>query len=120
MQKTILLVEDDPDSQEMLSLILTDEGFSVITAEDGQQALNLIACASPDLVITDIEMPNLDGIELIKRLRTHPQCHHVPIVVMSAVDSGVVKDAIKAGANRATPKPMHLAVLLNVIKQLLS
>ena len=120
MQKTILVAEDNPDAREMLSFILTGEGFSVITAEDGQQALDLIGRAPPDLVITDIQMPNLNGIELIKRLRGQSQSSRVPIVVMSALGSGVVSEAIKAGANQSTPKPMQLEALLGLIQQLLS
>lgn len=120
MQKRILIAEDDPDAREMLSVLLAAEGFAVITAEDGQQALQIVEQAPPDLIITDIQMPNLDGIELIKRLRTHSQLRWVPIVVMSAVEGGIVRDALKAGANQATQKPMQLDGLLGLIKQLLS
>jgi CheY-like chemotaxis protein len=119
VQKTILVAEDNPDAREMLSFILAGEGFSVITAEDGQQALNLIGRAPPDLIITDIQMPNLNGIELIKRLRAQSHLNRVPIVVMSAVGSGVVSEAINAGANQSTPKPMQLEALLDLIRQLL-
>ena len=109
-----------PTKREMLSFFLTGEGYSVITAEDGQQALGLIGLAPPDLIITDIQMPNLNGIELIKRLRGQSQSSTVPIVVMSALGSGVVSEAIKAGANQSTPKPMQLEALLGLIQQLLS
>lgn len=120
MQKTILVTEDDPDAREVLSVILAAEGLAVITAEDGQQALRLIERTPPDLIITDIQMPNLDGIELIKRLRAHPQLHRVPIVVLSAVSGGIADDAIKAGANQTTPKPMQLDALLGLIRQILA
>jgi CheY-like chemotaxis protein len=120
VQKTILVTEDDPDAREVLSVILAAEGLAVITAEDGQQALRLIERTPPDLIITDIQMPNLDGIELIKRLRAHPQLHRVPIVVLSAVSGGIADDAIKAGANQTTPKPMQLDALLGLIRQILA
>jgi CheY-like chemotaxis protein len=120
VQKTILVAEDNPDAREMLSAILTGEGFSVITAEDGQQSLDIIQRAPPDLVTTDIQMPNLNGIELIKRLRAQSQLQMMPIVVMSAVGSGIVSEAINAGANQSTPKPMQLEALLGLIRQLLS
>ena len=119
MPKSILIVEDDADSREVLSLILRAEGFSVLTAEDGQQALELVNDAPPDLVITDIQMPNIDGIEFIKRMRAQFESKSVPIVVMSAFGSGITRDALKAGADRSTPKPMHVRSLLNLIKQLL-
>lgn len=119
MPKSILIVEDDADSREVLSLILRAEGFSVLTAEDGQQALELVNDAPPDLVITDIQMPNIDGIELIKRMRAQFESKSIPIVVMSAFGSGITRDALKAGADRSTPKPMQVRALLNLIKQLL-
>ena len=105
-------------AREMLSYILTAEGFSVLTAEDGLQALGLLD-VSPDLIITDINMPNLDGIELIKQLRQQIQLNDVPIIVMSALDSGAVQDAINAGATGAACKPMHLTFLLTLIAELL-
>jgi CheY-like chemotaxis protein len=113
--KTILVVEDNADAGEMLSVML---GFSVITAEDGQQALDLVQSEPPDLIITDINMPKVDGIEMIKRLRE--QLRTMPIVVMSAFGSGAINEALDAGANQSTPKPMQVDSLLNVVKQLLT
>lgn len=120
MKKQILVVDDNPDAREMLSFILTGEGFSVITAEDGLEALDLIKDAQPDLIITDIDMPNLDGIELTKKLREQFQSTSLPIVIVSALDSRTTADAIKAGANGALQKPMQLDSLLTLIKQVLS
>ena len=120
MPKTILVVEDNPDAREMVSFILAAEGFSVITAEDGQAALELVKHQPPDLIITDIQMPNVDGIEMIKRLRQQFKSHNVPIVVMSAFGSGATQDAIDAGANRSAPKPMQVDYLIKLVKQLLT
>ena len=120
VHKTILVVEDNPDAREMVSFILAAEGFSVITAEDGQEALDLVKYRPPDLVITDIQMPNLDGIEMIKRLRQQFKSHNVPIVVMSAFGSRATQDAIDAGANRTAPKPMQVDYLIKLVKQLLT
>jgi DNA-binding response OmpR family regulator len=117
LNRTILVVEDNADVREMLLLYLTDEGFPVITAEDGQQALSLIERSPPDLIITDIHMPNLNGVELIRRLRE--QSSNVPIVVTSAFDSGRIEEAMKAGANRSAHKPTELGSLLITIKELL-
>ncbi|HSE35871.1 MAG TPA: response regulator [Blastocatellia bacterium] len=117
MRKTILVVEDNPEAREMVSFILAAEGFSVVTAEDGEAALELVENKPPDLIITDIQMPNLDGIEMIKRLRGQ---FKMPIVVMSAFGSGATQEAIDAGANRSAPKPMKVDFLLKLIKQLLA
>ena len=119
MSKTILVVDDNPDAREMVSCILAGEGFSVITAEDGEAALDIVKKHTPDLIITDIQMPKLDGIEMIKRLRDRLRSKKVPIVVMSAFGSGVTQDAMDAGANKSTPKPMAVDYFLKIVRQLL-
>ena len=106
--------------REMLSRFLTRAGFSVTTAEDGLKALDLVQVVQPDLVITDINMPNLDGIELTKRLREQFQSTSLPVVVVSAIGSEIISEAINAGANQAIQKPMQLDSLLTMVKQILS
>ena len=120
MAKTILIVEDNPDAREMVSILLAAEGYSVSTAEDGQQALDLVKDSPPDLIITDIQMPKVDGIEMIKRIRELFKSKPMPIVVMSAFGNGKTRDAIEAGANRSAPKPMQVDSLLNLVRQLLA
>lgn len=120
MKKQILIVDDNSDSREMLSVILTHEGFSVITAEDGLEALALVKEVQPDLIITDINMPNLDGIELTKKLREQFQSTSLPIVIVSAFGSGMISEAIHAGANDAIKKPMEIDALLTLVHQILS
>ena len=84
VKKQILVVDDNPDSREMLSFILTGEGFSVLTAEGGMEALEVVKDVQPDLIITDINMPNIDGIELTKQLREQFKSTALPIVIVSA------------------------------------
>lgn len=119
MPKTILVVEDNVDAREMLSVILAAEGFSIITAEVGQQALNLLNRPPPDLVITDIQMPNVDGIEMIQRMREHDEWRKIPVVVMTAFPGKHTRDAINAGANGSTGKPIQVDSLLKLVRQLL-
>ncbi len=119
MKKQILVVDDNPDSREMLSFILTGEGFSVIAAGDGLEALDLVKEVHPDLIITDINMPNIDGIELTKKLREQFKST-LPIMVVSAFGGELVSKAIEAGANGAIQKPLHVDSLLTLVKQILS
>ena len=118
MTKTVLVVEDNPDARELLLIILAAEGFSVITAADGQAALNIVRQRTPDLILTDIQMPKIDGIQLIHRIREEFQTL-VPIVVMTAFDSATAKDALEAGANHSTTKPMDCKSLVELVKQIL-
>ena len=119
MSKTILVVDDNPDAREMVSYILVKEGFSVVTAGDGEAALDLVKKQTPDLIVTDIQMPKLDGIEMIKRLRDQFMSRRVPIVVMSSFGSGAIQAAMDAGANKSTPKPMAVEYFLKIVRQLL-
>ena len=120
MPPKILIVEDNFDSREMLTTFLSSEGYTVISAEDGQDGLARLESDPPDLIITDIEMPNLDGIDLIKRLRERPDWKQVPIVVVSAYGSGNLTQAMDAGANGAMRKPIPMANLFAMIQRLLS
>jgi CheY-like chemotaxis protein len=120
VSKTILVVEDNPDAREMVSVVLTSAGFSVRTAGDGQEALDAVEDWQPDLIITDIQMPKVDGIEMIKRIRNRFKSKAVPIVVMSAITSAATQEALDAGANESAPKPMQVRLLLNLVRQLLS
>src|SRR5690242_1316383 len=84
MTAKILVVEDTLDTRELLHLYLTGEGFTVITAGDGREGLYLARAEKPDLVITDLNMPHLDGLALVKELRAEPQFKDLPIIVMTA------------------------------------
>lgn len=119
MSEKILVVEDSPDSRDMISCLLRLQGYEVITAEDGQQAMDMLGVEHPGLIITDIQMPNMDGIELIKRLRRQSELRNIPILVMSAYRSGVVSEALDAGATAAARKPIQFDSLLQVVRHLL-
>src|SRR5262247_2392770 len=103
----------------MMAKLLELEAFSVITAEDGKVGLDVAAQEHPDLIITDINMPNLNGIEMIKSLRNQPDFELVPIVAITAYGNGVAKEALDAGADRATTKPVQFNSLISEIRQLL-
>ena len=82
--KTILLVDDEFAILSLLQDTLEDVGYEVLVAMDGEQALALAWQHSPDLVLTDIMMPRLDGVGLARRLRADPRTRHIPILAMSA------------------------------------
>ena len=119
MAKKVLIVEDNLDMREMFHLYLKLEGFTVVTASDGREGLYMAGTERPDLIITDINMPNLDGIEMVKQLRAQPELKDIPIIVLTAF--GIVErdNAIKAGANRAADKPIHIESLMKDINELL-
>ena len=120
MTEKILVVDDSDDTREMMAKLLELEAYRVITAEDGLVGLNKAEMERPDLIITDINMPNLNGIEMIKRIRNQSPVQEVPILAITAYGSTVAAEALAAGADRATTKPIEFDSLIEGIKQLLA
>lgn len=120
MGDKILVVDDSADTREMMAKLLELEAFTVVTAEDGRRGLQVADDELPDLIITDINMPNMSGIEMIKELRKQPWCKCVPIMAITAYGNGVAKAALEAGANRAATKPIQFKALIVGIKELLA
>jgi CheY-like chemotaxis protein len=120
MPAKILIIEDHADSREMLQTLLSDQGYTVLVAEDGLAALKLLETERPDFIITDLQMPNLDGVSFVKRLREHSQWGHIPVLVLSALGSGDLSEAMIAGADGAMRKPLQFNSLTTLIKNLLT
>lgn len=120
MENKILVVEDHPDSRDLLALLLKQRGHTVYTAEDGREGLKFISLDPPDLVITDLNMPNLDGIEMIKTLRGQPECEELPVIVVTAHGSEKMGEAVEAGASEALHKPIDCEALFSMIDRLLT
>jgi CheY-like chemotaxis protein len=119
MAERVLVVEDHLETRDAIILWLELFGYEVITANDGQEGLESARAEKPDLIVTDIQMPYVDGIEMIKRLRSTPECCDVPILVVTAYEMDYAKEAIEAGANRALAKPIDPDLLHPFIKDLL-
>jgi CheY-like chemotaxis protein len=113
------VVEDNPDARDILAVLLRTKGYTVDTADDGREAVELVQNDCPDLILSDINMPNLDGIEMVRILRQHPECDKVPILIMSAYSSGQIDKAIEVGANDAMAKPLDFDLLIKAIHRLL-
>jgi CheY-like chemotaxis protein len=104
----------------MMAKLLEMESYSVVTAGDGQIGLAVAEAELPDLIITDIHMPNLNGIEMIRILRQHPMLQSIPIMAITAYGSAVASEALQMGADYATSKPIEFETLIGGIKTLLS
>ncbi|TKG90674.1 hybrid sensor histidine kinase/response regulator [Puteibacter caeruleilacunae] len=117
--KTILLVEDNEDLRTYLSSILQQE-YQIKTAENGQVGLELLADLSPDLIISDVMMPVMDGITFCKKVKSTVATSHIPFIILSAKET--IRDQItglESGANAYIPKPFHARYLKAQIKSLL-
>ena len=120
MPKKILVVEDNLDMRELVHLYLTREGFTVVTASDGREGLYLANAERPDLIITDINMPGLNGLEMVQQLRALPEFKDLPILVFTAFGFVERDNAIRAGATRAADKPLDFESLIDEVKGLLN
>src|SRR5258708_976380 len=97
----VLVVNDMPDQLEMIGHLLRKSGYEVVTALNGREGLDVAQAELPDLVISDVSMPLMDGIEMCRSIRTHPELNTIPILLVSAVrkDSLSLVEGLKAGAD---------------------
>jgi two-component system chemotaxis response regulator CheY len=118
--RTILTVDDSPSIRQMVALTLTQHGHQVIEAGDGREALAKLAAQPVHLVITDLNMPNMDGLELIRQARTLPQCRFIPILMLTTESQPEKKMAGKAaGATGWIVKPFTREQLTAVVDKVL-
>jgi two-component system, sensor histidine kinase and response regulator len=120
MSSKVLIVEDDPDSRFALSLLLELEGFEVITASDGTTALSLVDLFNPDLIITDICMPGMSGIELTRHIRSVSRFQSIPIIAITAAPEQAQQLVLDAGACACFSKPLDIPGLQATAGNLLS
>ncbi|MDH3635092.1 MAG: response regulator [Gammaproteobacteria bacterium] len=117
---TILAVDDSYTMRQMLAVTLQNDGHDVIQAEDGKVALKMARAQAFDLVITDVYMPNMDGITLVSELRKLPGFEGTPLLVLTTESGTDKKQAGKrAGANGWIVKPVNEAQLIDVIRRTL-
>jgi len=120
-QKTILLVDDDMVNLTILKTLISGAGYSVLTAENGREALTVAGKNAPDLIILDIMMPEMDGTELATVLKGDPRTHKIPIIFLSSLISAKEerRDINKTLISYLS-KPYKRDQLLNLVRKYLS
>ena len=117
----ILIVDDSPTMRGLVQSALTKDGHTFATAEDGIDGLKKFDAFAPDIVIADINMPRLGGVEMIHAMRQQKSKKEVPIVVLTTETSSELKNKIReAGANSWVAKPFDDEVLCNLVRQMAS
>jgi DNA-binding response OmpR family regulator len=113
---TILIIDDDMGLQAVLYTALTKEGYQVVEATDGEQGLTLISKVHPSLVISDIMMPNLDGVELFHHIREHLQDDGIPVIIMTALNRKPWFADLEAEGAVILHKPFEVQELIKMIE----
>lgn len=117
----ILIAEDEPDIRELIRLALQFNGYEVISASDGAEAVELASNNSFDLIMLDVRMPRLTGYEACRQMRMMESTKDIPIVFLSAKgQEAEVDEGLEAGADRYILKPFAPIELANEIKQILA
>jgi CheY-like chemotaxis protein len=116
----ILIIEDNRDSRDILSKLLRMSGYTVVSAADGETGFEAAATQLPDLIITDINMPNMDGIQFVKRVRADRMLAETPVLVVTAFGPSAAREAVEAGANASTQKPFDFDKFLLIVQELIA
>src|SRR5215212_1478231 len=108
----ILIVDDHEDNVEVLRARLEVRGYDIVEAHDGEEALRVVAATRPDLILLDVMMPKIDGIEVARRVKGDPTLPFIPIIMQTALDSTENKvEGLGAGADDYITKPINFAEL---------
>jgi CheY-like chemotaxis protein len=120
-EKTVLIIEDEADAAELFAEMMRVSGFRVLKTSSSTPALSLIATEKPDLVILDIMMPEISGLDILREMRQDPGLAKIPVVVVSAKSMPAdIKIGMEAGASTYLTKPVGFLELKEAVERALS
>jgi CheY-like chemotaxis protein len=120
MSTRVIVVDDDKEIREIITFVLTRNGFEVTSASNGQQLHAMLVQFIPDLIILDVMMPGEDGYQICNTLRSNPQTRHIPVIIMTAHAEDIYERiSVDLGAAVHMIKPFHPFNLLEKVKVLL-
>ena len=118
--KTALVIEDNVDNMELITVILEKSGYKVIKAETGQQGFELAMETSPDFIILDIQLPDMDGLEVLQMIRNSKINGDIPVIAMTSFAmAGDREKVIAAGCNGYIEKPIDPAKVIDQIREII-
>jgi len=119
-QKTVLIVEDEPDAAELFAEMMRVNGFRVVKTFSSTPAIDLLANEQPDLVLLDLMMPDISGLEVLRFMRREPHYKDIPVIVVSAKSMPVdIRVGMEAGASAYLTKPVGYLDLKHAVERLL-
>lgn len=118
--KKILIVEDNPQNMKLILMTLRPHGYNLLEATDGEEALEVANREKPDLIIMDIQLPKMSGLEVTRKLRQMPEFSRTPVIAITAYAmKGDTEKIVEAGCNVHLPKPINTRELPRVIAEML-
>jgi CheY-like chemotaxis protein len=118
-QKTVLVVEDEPDAAELFAEMMRVNGFRVVKMFSSTPAISMIMQEKPDVVILDVMMPDVSGLEVLRYMRREPELMHIPVIVVSAKSMpSDIKVGMEAGASEYLTKPVGYLDLKQAVERL--
>lgn len=118
-KKRILVIDDEPSMALSIKRILERSGFEVKCVSNGIEAGAALESYSPSLITLDLQMPKMDGFELLKFIEANPQYQHIKVLVISGVDDTILAEAMQAGADQTLQKPFNNEMLIRYVAELL-
>ena len=120
MTKTILVVDDFEDTQKLMKFLIEELGYQVLQAKDGWKAVEIVKREAPDLILMDMALPLVDGIQATKIIRQLKEASKIPIIAITASGQYIYQRAMDAGCNAFLEKPIDIDKLELIIKEYLS
>jgi DNA-binding response OmpR family regulator len=120
MPNRVVVVDDDKEIQEIVTFVLSRNGFDVAVAGNGQQLQEVLATITPDLIILDVMMPGIDGYQIFSDLRENAATKHIPVIIMTAHAENIYERiSLDLGAAEHITKPFHPLDLVGKVQRLL-
>ena len=116
MAQTLMIVDDDPQLMRVLAMFFDLEGYHVIQARNGREALDMLQEYSPDLILLDLMMPEVGGEEVVRQIRANRKLSHVPVVIFTAAETRA-DELMAAGASSFIAKPFSLDGLRDTVEE---
>ena len=120
-QKTVIIVEDEPDAAEMFAEMMRVSGYRVVKISSSTPAIGIISTEKPDVVILDVMMPDISGLEVLRFMRREPELKNIPVILVSAKSMpSDIKVGMDAGASRYLTKPVSFLDLKEAVEEIVS
>jgi CheY-like chemotaxis protein len=120
-QRTILIADDEPEILDLMRMMLEWENYVVVETRDGKQCLEQAQALKPDMILSDVRMPNMTGLEVLEHMQADPDLAGIPVIMLSVVTTlPQVRTALENGAIAYLPKPFEMREMARLVNQVLS